>query len=293
MSGTTWEPRCSVVKLLAAPLALIAIATLVLASPLAAQTGTVVTFPWDWHVSASPNLGTPGTPDVPGEPVEIWLWGDATIEFGQPQLTGLLPGATSAPETFDLGPGGGLGAPTAEPVPDGGIYTIPIQLVAMDLHSMGPVEFPGGTSEVILRLDPSQPSGGALQNVSSNPDGTINVDSFFDVFFAIDLPQAGMQLTSGPVGLGMSFGDTPGLPDGPELMRGDPLPQLDVLWAPTWIWREFPPGTSPPWVDSSLHPWDWWVTIHGHVTVPEPGTGILLGAMTLGAAVLVGRHRRR
>jgi hypothetical protein len=269
---------------------LIAIATLVLASPLAAQTGTVVTFPWDWHVSASPNLGTPGTPDVPGEPVEIWLWGEATIAFGEPVKTG---GDPNAPETFDLGPGGGLGAPTAEPVPDGGIYTIPIQLVAMDLHSMGPVEFPGGTSDVILRLDPSQPSGGALQNVSSNPDGTINVDSFFDVFFAIDLPQAGMQLTSGPVGLGMSFGDTPGLPDGPELMRGDPLPQLDVLWAPTWIWREFPPGTSPPWVDSSLHPWDWWVTIHGHVTVPEPGTGILLGAMTLGAAVLVGRHRRR
>lgn len=262
-------------------------------SPGEAQTGTIITFPWDWHVSASPNLGIPGGPDNPGEPVEIWLWGDATMRFGAPQLTGLLPGATSAPETFDLGPGGGLNAPTAEPAPEGGIYTIPIELVSMELFSMGPVQFPGGTSEVILRLDPSQQSAGALQNVSANPDGSINVDSFFDIWFDIELPQAGMRLESGPVGVGMSFGETPGLPNGPDLMRGDPLPELDVLWAPTWIWREFPPGQSPPWVDPSQHPWDWWVTIHGHVTIPEPSTGILLGATTLLAAAGLRRLRVR
>lgn len=256
-------------------------------NPAVAQTTpTRITFPWDWHISVSPNIGGgPGTPPIPGLPTPIWLWGTATIDFGQPVLVGLQPGATTAPATFDLGPGGGIGAPTAEPVPLGGIYQIPIELVQMELHSMMPAEFPMGLSDVIIRNNPNQPSQGMLTEVSSNPDGSINVNSFFDVFTEISLPNLGMELQSGPVDIGMNFGITaqPNPNFGPP---APPLPRLDILWAPTWIWRTFPPGQSPPWVTSEFHPWDWWVTIHGHVTVPEPQSLLLLAMSGMGLTLI-------
>jgi hypothetical protein len=239
---------------------------LLLVSAVSAQ--TIIRFPWDWHISASPNIGSPTNP-IPGEtPVPIWLWGTATMQFGQP----VNVGDPSAPPTFDLGPGGvGPSTPTLQPPPLGGIYDIPIELVSMELHSMMPATFPGGTSDVVMRESPTRPSAGAIRNLRNLGNGTVAMDSFFDIFYEVDLPQLGMSLrTEQPTPLGMSFGTT--TPNPPDNMVMDPLPELDILWGPTWVWRTFPPGTAPPWVDSSFHPWDWPVTIHGHVTIPEPTT---------------------
>jgi hypothetical protein len=90
--------------------------------------------------------------------------------------------------------------------------------------------------------------------------------------------------------LAMSFGP-PGTPNPVGGMVMPPLPDVDILWAPTWVWRTFPPGQAPPWVDASFHPWDWPVTIHGHVTVPEPATlGLVI--VSLGLIGMVGARRR-
>jgi hypothetical protein len=73
-------------------------------------------------------------------------------------------------------------------------------------------------------------------------------------------------------------------------MPTGPLPEIDILWAPTWIWQVFPPGQAPSWVDSSFHPWDRWISIHGHVTIPEPQT---LALLALCGLALAGSRRRR
>ena len=249
---------------------------------------TVITFPWDWHISAIPNIGGPTNP-IPGEtPVPIWLWGTATMSFGQP----VNVGDPLAPSTFELGPGGvGPNTPTAQAPPLGGTYEIPIELLSMELHSMMDVQFPQNPTPtpVTIRESPTLPSTGMIRNLRNNGDGTVQLDSFFDIFVEIELPALGMNLRNiQPMGAGMSFGTSN--PSPPTNMVGPPLPELDILWGPTWIWNTYPPGTAPPWVDSSLHPWDWWVTIHGHVT-PEPSTfGLLL--VTLVATGLVGGRRR-
>ncbi|MEZ6070315.1 MAG: hypothetical protein R3C10_08550 [Pirellulales bacterium] len=275
-------------RLRAAPFALAAGICLALSPAASAQTGpTVITFPWDWHISVAPNIGSPTAPEPSDVPVDIWLWGTATIAFDAP----INVGDPNAPPTFDLGPGGiGPDTPTAEPPPEGGIYTIPIEIVAMDLHSMGPAVFPGGTSDVIIRESQSRPSTGVLNNVRNLGDGTIAMDSFFDVFFEIELPQLDMRLqTEEPTQLGMSFGPPGSTPPGDNMLM-DPLPELDILWGPTWFWRTFPPGQAPPWVDASFHPWDWPVTLHGHVTVPEPGS---IGLAMLSVLTLALAHMRR
>jgi hypothetical protein len=212
--------------------------------------------------------------------VEIWLWGRGTIDFGVPRLIG---GDPNAPPIFDLGPGGGMGAPIPAPVPLGGIYEIPIEIVELSLSTMGmPAQFPAGVSNVELEL--LQPGQGLLTNVRNNGDGTVSLDSFFDVLYEVRLPDLGMQLrTVEPTRLGMRFGDA-SLPNPDGGMTMPPLPEVDILWAPTGVWRTFPPGQAPPWIDSSLHPWDWPVTIHGHVTLPEPSARglVLLAAMAAG-----------
>lgn len=87
--------------------------------------GTVVTFPWDWHISASPNMAGPAGQE-PGDPIPIWLWGTATAVFGEPRE---VSGNTAVPQTFDLGPGGtGFDILTAEPPPIGGVYEIDVEL---------------------------------------------------------------------------------------------------------------------------------------------------------------------
>jgi hypothetical protein len=251
---------------------------------------TIITFPWDWHISVLPNIGSPTAPQ-PGEiPIPIWLWGTATMAFGQP----VNVGDPMAPPTFDLGPGGvGSGTPTLQPPPIGGTYEIPIELVSMELHSMMPVEFPSSPNptSVIIRESPSRPSVGAIKNLQNNGDGTIQLDSFFDVFTEIELTDLGMLLhNEQPMGAGMSFGTSN--PDPPSNMVAPPLPETDVLWAPTWVWNTYPPGQAPQWVDASFHPWDWWVTIHGHVTVPEPATFSLMSVAAIGMGLASLRRRR-
>ncbi len=246
---------------------------------------TIITFPWDWHISVAPNVGVPGGNPIQSEvPVPIWLWGTATVQFGQPTNMG-----GSGPPTFDLGPGGGLGAPIPNPVPPGGPYEIEIELVSMELHSMMDVQFPQNPTPVpvAIRESPSRPSLGRISNLQNIGGGMVQLDSFFDIFVEVDLP--GMTLhNEQPMHAGMSFQPSP--PPG-NPMVGGPLPDIDILWAPTWIWNVFPPGTAPPWVSSDFHPWDWPVEIHGHVTVPEPSTlGLLFVSMVMTG--LAGTRRR-
>ena len=267
-------------------LALAALMTLLMVGTVSAQTGTVITFPWDWHISVAPNVGTPGNP-IPSEvPVPIWLWGTATVQFGQPTNMG-----GSGPPTFDLGPGGGLGAPIPAPVPPGGPYEIEIELVSMELHSMMDVQFPQNTTPVpvTIRESPTRQSLGRITNLQNIGGGMVQLDSFFDIFVEVDLP--GMQLhNEQPMHAGMSFQPSP--PPGNQMVGG-PLPDIDILWAPTWIWNVFPPGTAP-WgigIGPEFHPWDWPIEVHGHVTIPEPTTfGLALVSMI--AAGLAGTRRR-
>jgi hypothetical protein len=270
-----------------AGLALAAVIPFLVVGAVGAQ--TTITFPWDWHISVAPNVGGPTNP-IPGEvPVPIWLWGTATMNFGQPVQVDPL---SSAPQTFDLGPGGtGPKTPTAEAPPLGGTYEIPIEIVSMELHSMMPATFPGGTSDVLIRESPTQPSIGRIQNLKNLGDGTVQLDSFFDIFYEVELPQLGMSLhTEQATRLGMSF--VPNPPPSDMSVAG-PLPQLDILWGPTWIWNIFPPGTAPPWVGPEFHPWDWPVEIHGHVSVPEPCTlGLLFVSMVMTGLAGIRRRSR-
>lgn len=248
---------------------------------------TIFRFPWDWHITVLPNQNPTGTPEF-GEPIEIWLWGTADIALSDPVLRD-----GNAPETFDLGPGGtGPFTPSAEPPPEGGIYDIQTEILSMDLHSMMPVEFPGGTTDVILRNDPNRPSTGAIQNLRNLGDGTAAADSFFDIFVEIELPDLGMSLRSdGPMRAGMSFTNEP--TSTTPFPPAPPVGALDIPWVPTWLWREiFVNENAPQWVDTAGLPWDRWVIIHGHVTVPEPGSVGLLSA-AVGGFALVRRTRKR
>ncbi len=256
---------------------------MLLAATAFAQTGpppTVVGFPWDWHIEVIPNDST--------VPIPIGLWGNAIVEMRAPELVG-----GSGPPTFDIGPGGfGTNFPSNEAPPEGGIYQIPIELVQLELTSMMPVQFsPGGPlTDVIIRQDPTRPTRGMIQNMQNLGDGTMAVDSFFDIFVEIQLPQLGMTLRNDePMRAGMSFGNVPNPnPDfGPP---GLPLPVLDTPWIPTWIWRNFFNNQDAPnWVDTSGLPWDRWISVHGHVTVPEPSTlGLLLASL-----LVPGLARRR
>jgi len=250
-----------------------------------AQTGpSIFRFPWDWHITVLPNQN-PSGPPVFGPPIEIWLWGTADMAMGAPVLVG-----GTGPPTFDLGPGGvGPSTPSAEPPPVGGVYEIPIEIIALELHSMMPAMFPAGTTDVILRNDPARPTTGRIMNLRNLGDGTVAADSFFDIFVEIDLPQLNMSLRNDqPMRAGMSFTNDPlGAPFPPA----PPVGELDVPWIPTWIWREiFVNENAPNWVDALGLPWDRWVIIHGHVTVPEPGTLALVPAV--GVLVLLRRRRR-
>ena len=243
---------------------------------------TIVGFPWDWNITVQPRQGS-----TFGEPIPIALWGDAFVAMAAPERVG---GSPSAPPTFDVGPGGfGTNFPSNEPPPMGGIYEIRTEILQMTLTSMMPVQFPGALipTDVIIRQDPTRPSVGMIQNLQNLGDGTIMADSFFDVFVEIDLPQLGMVLRNDqPMRAGMSFGTPNPIPDfGPP---SGPVPELDVPWLPTWLWREFFVNENAPrWIDQFGVPWDRWISIHGHVTIPEPASctlaamGAFIGFMTL------------
>ena len=72
-------------------------------------------------------------------------------------------------ETFDLGRGGGSGSPTAEPVPPGQRWTIPIEIVALDLRA----EHVPGLGEVWAMLRPSHPSAGHLSVEAFETEPTV------------------------------------------------------------------------------------------------------------------------
>jgi len=82
--------------------------------------------------------------------------------------------------------------------------TVPIELVALSLTSLEPVQVGGPDSffDIFLDLDPENRSAGVSNIGSSGKDGVSVVDSFFDVFYEISLrPAAGPRQGPGQIQL--------------------------------------------------------------------------------------------
>jgi len=212
----------------------------------------IVFSPWDWVITIAP---TDPTGNPIGAPVDIPVWGEALVLFDDSEIPGGL-GTQEEP----------LALPN-----EGEQFSIPIEIVSMELRSMFPVPLPGfdgKLGEVIVRLTPGTTGVGEI-NVA-NRGGTLFGDSFFDVFFEVDLLPTNdcaacdlepMLLTTDPntpLRLGMTFDEDDG------------IPAIDVFWLPSWIWLENTPGSGLPATllfDAGIeNPWDVVVDVHGHIT---------------------------
>lgn len=149
-------------------------------------------------------------------------------------------------------------------LPAGEMGDIPIELVALSLESASPVNIMGSFFDVFVTLDASMPSLGMIK-VTSHDDaaGGGTFDSFFDVFYEIQLTEVGgtgMLRLNGTLHLenmGATWSHTP--PPGYPMERNYPS-------------GDFYPGPIP---HMGAHP---------VVPAAEPSTAILLGAGLLGAA---------
>ncbi|NEN90076.1 MAG: hypothetical protein F6K48_14620 [Okeania sp. SIO3H1] len=221
---------------------------------IAQETTVPISFDWDWEIVIQP---TPTTP-LPQEPIPLNLWGATTINFEVP--TGLDLGTQENPL----------------PVPMGESFRIPTEIVSMNLEGTSPT-----FGDVVLRQSATQPSEGAIENLT-NVDGNLTASSFFDVAFELEFddpsnPGERMTLfTADPVRVGMDF------------TVADEIAALDSFWIPTWIWSEFTANT-PELVDEFGVPWDTVISIHGHRTTPEPMSTLGLfafGALGAGSTIL-------
>jgi hypothetical protein len=220
----------------------------------------IVFSPWDWVITIDPIDPATGAPM--GAPVDIPVWGEAVVLFDDSNIPG------------------GLGTQDNPlPLPNAGEeFSIPIEIVSMELRSMGPVLFPGfdgKLGEVIVRLAQGTTGEGVI-NVA-NRGGTLFGDSFFDVFFEVEvLPtndcaacdvEPMLLTTDTPLTLGMPFGEDEG------------IPAIDVFWLPSWIWLENTPGSDLPatLLFDVENPWDVVVDVHGHITPPTGNEGCTPG----------------
>jgi hypothetical protein len=83
-------------------------------------------------------------------------------------------------------------------LPDGGTGTIDIEIVALSLRSVDPVNISGTFFDVFISLDPSTPSIGEINVLTHDANGG-TFDSFFDVFTRIDLVPVGSPFSIPPV----------------------------------------------------------------------------------------------
>lgn len=103
---------------------------------------------------------------------------------------------------------------------------LPGQIIETELLQMSLIGTDPFAGQVILRESPSRPSMGRVQVINTNASGNLTLgDSFFDVFFEIDMPMIGRsafnpnptrmqaQLTSLKPGAGTVFARVPGPPD--------------------------------------------------------------------------------
>jgi hypothetical protein len=218
-----------------------------------AQTGVRINFfPWDWDVTIEPVGAAP----VPGA-VEIPVWGAAEVDFDDSQVPGGL-GTQDLPLVL----------------PPGETFTIPIEIVSLELRSMGPVRLPGLATEgtVVLRLGNRNDNFNAEANRGEiqvrNEGGVLVGDSFFDVFIDVELisedGEEPMQLTTNP--------DTPWRL-GMQFDAEDNIPAIDVFWLPSWFWLNGIPGRQlplPPELIAASGLWDVIVDAHGHITAEPP-----------------------
>lgn len=220
---------------------------------IAQETTVPISFDWDWEIVIQ---STPTTPEP--FPIPLNLWGATTINFEVP--TGLDLGTQENPL----------------PVPVGESFTIPTEIVSMNLEGTSPI-----FGDVVLRQSTTQPSRGTIENLT-NVDGNLTASSSFDVAFELEFddpsnPGERMTLfTANPVTVGMDF------------TVADQIPTVDTFWIPTWIWSEFRVN-SPELVDEFGVPWDTVISIHGHRTTPEPMStlGLLaFGALGAGSTIL-------
>jgi hypothetical protein len=197
-----------------------------------------VKFPWWWTIEIVP-VGTE-------QPVPIMLMGEAMLDFGEPQgPQGTYP--IVDPET---------GLPN--PVPPGGTYMIPVELLMMDLVGHDPTN---GAEVRLMMRDGMHSTGQVLVQREGN---VLIGDSFFDVFFDItyELPGAPPMVLrpanpNEPVRLQMPF--TP----------NDNLRPTDVRWMPTIFWQT---GFGRDLLDNAGVLWDKLISIHTvpHVELERP-----------------------
>jgi hypothetical protein len=65
--------------------------------------------------------------------------------------------------------------------------TIDIELVSLQLTSADPIDIGGTMHDVFITLDPSHSAPSSSGTVEISPSGTFSIDSFFDVFFEMEL----------------------------------------------------------------------------------------------------------
>jgi hypothetical protein len=157
----------------------------------------------------------------------------------------------------------------------GDTCNVPIELVALSLQSVTPIQISNSFFDVFVTLTPNtSSSGGMTITRSGTADGTFN--SFFDVFFDITLQQVGNPSNKA----GQSFRDRI---TGFGTWSTTPPPQYPS--DPRFPSGGFFPG---PLSEKGTH----FSLVHNVVPsqIPEPGTMLLLGT-GLAAAFL--KHRRR
>ena len=211
-----------------------------------------------------------GQLDFSEHPVLPDFFGPGSLPFeGTVYLSGVPSGPGGADTIIERGP------------VNGGIETVPIELVAMELRSAAPIEVSFGTAssffDVFVHLDPTPASSGQMQLQQTSPSGGLIMDSFFDVFYTIEfvpvLPGSSLMLSGFP---------GPMAPPMPNI----PVP-LSYLPPPGY------PGPSGFYPDTQTFVQDGPLSLT-LTPVPEPSGVVLAGCgLALLAAIVRRRHGPR
>lgn len=134
-------------------------------------------------------------------------------------------------------------------LPDGQIGIIDVELVALSLVSVDPVDIGGTLFDVFVALNPQIPSLGQIDITSHGPNGG-TFDSFFDVFVEVTFSEVGNP------------GNSP-----PPVFQQDQLLSIGSLWSHTP-----PPG----------YPEDQRFPSGGFYPGVDPDTGDVVGVQHIG-----------
>ena len=204
-------------------------------------TGTaIVETDWDMNIFME-QLNPPGMPGFPAP-----LWGEATFEFND--AIGNLG------SSFDLGPGGGTGALLLEPLPEGEVWTIDYEILAMNLSTIMSEPIPlVGVVEAHLALGPASTGHLELENIGGTLVGTNHLELWVEFFLTETettlLPELPMVIDVA-VGFSSGFGE------------------LDVLKIPTFIPPPFPPPQA--FLINPFAPTDQWLWELSNADVTSP-----------------------